>query len=71
VTDQSSILSFIEDNWNLGRIGGGSTDAIAGTLNGMFDFGDEREDRRGEDHGTRRVILDPVSGQILDDDARD
>jgi phospholipase C len=29
VTDQSSILRFIEDNWNLGRIGGGSTDAIA------------------------------------------
>jgi phospholipase C len=78
VTDQSSILSFIEDNWNLGRIGGGSTDAIAGTLNGMFDFGDDRGDRRGDDrgdwrandHGTRRVILDPVSGEVLDDDAR-
>jgi phospholipase C len=24
VTDQSSILRFIEDNWQLGRIGGGS-----------------------------------------------
>ena len=23
VTDQSSILRFIEDNWRLGRIGGG------------------------------------------------
>ena len=23
VTDQSSVLRFIEDNWNLGRIGGG------------------------------------------------
>ena len=38
VTDQSSILRFIEDNWNLGRIGGGSMDAVAGTLNGMFNF---------------------------------
>jgi phospholipase C len=58
VSDQSSILRFIEDNWNLGRIGNGSTDAIAGTLNGMFDF-----DR--EHHG-RRLILDPATGQVLD-----
>jgi len=33
VTDQSSILRFIEDNWQLGSIGNQSTDAIAGTLN--------------------------------------
>ncbi len=39
-TDQSSILRFIEDNWNLGRIGGGSFDAIAGSIDGMFDFDD-------------------------------
>jgi phospholipase C len=58
VSDQSSILRFIEDNWNLGRIGNGSTDAIAGTLNGMFDF-----DR---DHHGRRLILDPATGQVLD-----
>ena len=38
VTDQSSILRFIEDNWDLGRIGGGSTDAKAGTLMGFFDL---------------------------------
>jgi phospholipase C len=37
-TDQSSVVRFIEDNWNLGRIGNGSRDAIAGTLNGMFNF---------------------------------
>ncbi len=30
-TDQSSILRFIEDNWDLGRIGGDSTDVKAGT----------------------------------------
>ncbi len=40
VTDQTSILRFIEDNWNLGRIGGGSFDAMAGSLEGMFDFSD-------------------------------
>ena len=63
ITDQSSILRFIEDNWDLGRIGNGSTDAIAGTLNAMFDFGD---DRRG-DHA-RRLILDPATGQVVDSD---
>jgi len=53
VTDQSSITRFIEDNWDLGRIGNGSTDAIAGTLNGMFDFDDHRE---------HALFLDPYSG---------
>ena len=38
VTDQSSILRFIEDNWHLGRIGGGSFDALAGPLDGLFDW---------------------------------
>jgi phospholipase C len=39
LTDQSSILRFVEDNWLGGaRIGGGSFDAIAGSINGMFDF---------------------------------
>ena len=38
LTDQSSILRFIEDNWSTGRIGGGSFDALAGPLNNMFDF---------------------------------
>jgi phospholipase C len=39
VTDQSSITRFIEDVF-LGsqRIGGGSADSIAGSLNNMFDF---------------------------------
>jgi phospholipase C len=58
VTDQSSILRFIEDNWNLGRIGNGSTDAIAGTLNGMFDFDDA-----GHNH---KLFLDPVTGVVLE-----
>ena len=38
VTDQSSVLRFIEDNWKTGRIGGDSLDARAGTLDTMFDF---------------------------------
>lgn len=39
LTDQSSVLRFIEDNWLGGeRVGQGSFDALAGTINGMFDF---------------------------------
>jgi len=34
----TSILKFIEDNWNLGQIGGGSLDYKANSLNNMFDF---------------------------------
>jgi len=56
VTDQSSILRFIEDNWGLGRIGDHSFDAIAGSLLPMF----SSEERR---HIT--LILDPASGAIV------
>ncbi|MHB1331486.1 MAG: phospholipase C [Sulfuriferula sp.] len=55
VTDQSSILRFIEDNWNLGRIGDDSADAKAGSLSNMFDF------RMGP--ARNRLFLDPASGQ--------
>jgi phospholipase C len=54
ITDQSSILRFIEDNWNLGRIGDQSFDARAGSLDAMFDF-DDRE-------RSARLILDPTTG---------
>ncbi|MDQ6777921.1 MAG: alkaline phosphatase family protein [Actinomycetota bacterium] len=37
-TEQASILRFIEDNWNLGRIGNEAADASAGTLSNAFDF---------------------------------
>ena len=55
VTDQSSILRFIEDNWNLPRIGDQSADAEAGSIESMFDFS-----RR---HADRRLFLDPVTGE--------
>jgi phospholipase C len=67
VSDQSSILRFIEDNWELGRIGNGSTDAIAGTLEGMFDFDDAQ---KGSNRRVGKLILNPDSGQIVDDDSR-
>lgn len=56
LTDQSSILRFIEDNWKLGRIGGGSFDATAGTLNKMFDFS------HSSPQNTQKVILSPTTG---------
>ncbi|CAB3792598.1 Non-hemolytic phospholipase C [Paraburkholderia caffeinitolerans] len=37
--DQSSVVRFIEDNWlGSARLGGGSFDAVAGDMRGMFDF---------------------------------
>ncbi|MET0675434.1 MAG: alkaline phosphatase family protein [Bradyrhizobium sp.] len=54
LTDQSSILRFVEDNWLKGqRIGQGSFDAMAGTINSMFDFSQTP---------TRKLILDPGTG---------
>jgi phospholipase C len=38
LTTQSSVLLFIEQNWNLGQIEGGSFDAISNPMDGMFDF---------------------------------
>jgi phospholipase C len=61
VTDQSSVLRFIEDNWSLGRIGAGSTDAIAGTLNNLFDFG-------ADGPHAHRLFLDPQTGTVVDQD---
>lgn len=59
VSDQSSVIRFIEDNWQLGRIGDQSFDAIAGSIINLFDF-----DNRGEDRGfDRKLILDPDTGQ--------
>ena len=61
LTDQSSILRFIEDNWSTGRIGGGSFDAIAGTLENMFDFDEHHHDGPF----LRWLLLDPSTGQPL------
>ncbi|MFF4759183.1 phospholipase C [Streptomyces sp. NPDC001292] len=38
LTDQASIIRFIEDNWHTGRVGDHSFDATAGSLKGMLDF---------------------------------
>lgn len=57
LTDQTSVIRFIEDNWLEGqRIPGGSFDALANPINHMFDFSQCRPD---ED----RLFLDPATGQ--------
>ena len=55
--DQSSILRFIEDNWQLRRIGGSSFDARAGTIEGMFDFKGGKK--------APKLFLDPSTGEPL------
>ncbi len=56
LTDTSSILRFIEDNWDLGQIGDQSFDALAGSILDSFDFTSAPR--------TRPVLLDPTSGQV-------
>jgi phospholipase C len=57
LTDQSSILRFIEDNWKTGMIGNGSFDSKAGSLTAMFDFsGASQHGRNGP------LFLDPSTG---------
>jgi phospholipase C len=71
LTDQTSVLRFVEDNWLSGeRIQpGGSFDTIAGSLNNMFDFDDRNED------GPRKLVLDEATGVVISssrgDDDRD
>ena len=61
LTDQTSIIRFIEDNWQLGRIGDQSFDALAGSLEGMFDFS----------HPHRApLILDPKTGNPVSASAK-
>jgi phospholipase C len=60
LTDQSSVIRFVEDNWLHGeRIQpGGSFDTIAGSLEHMFDF-----DNR--DEAPRKLILDETTGAVV------
>jgi phospholipase C len=55
LTDQSSVVRFIEDNWDLGRLGNQSTDALAGPMNNMFNF--------SGGGSVAPLILDPQTGE--------
>jgi len=59
VTDQSSILRFIEDNFlNQQRIGQGSYDAIAGPIGDMLDFSGTAPQNNAV------LLLDGTTGQV-------
>jgi phospholipase C len=60
LTDQSSVLRFIEDNWLGGERIQGSFDAIAGSINQMFDFNQDQNDQ-----GSGPLLLDPTTGQRI------
>jgi phospholipase C len=59
LTDQSSIIHFIEDNWSLGRIGNGSFDAISGSIENMFDFS-----QKVNPGHRNQTLLDPSTGEV-------
>ena len=59
LTDQTSIVRFIEDVFLSGeRIGGGSFDSIAGTLSNMFDFSQSMP------QNSDVVLLDDTTGEV-------
>jgi len=51
---QSSIIRFIEKNWKLGHIGGGSFDTRSGTIAAMFNF---------HHAAAGKLFLDPATGE--------
>ena len=55
LTDLTSILRFVEDNWSLGRLGDQSFDELAGPLDAMFDF---------EHPAAKAIMLDPKTGGL-------
>jgi phospholipase C len=59
LTDQTSIVRFIEDIFLSGeRIGGGSFDSVAGTLSNMFDFSQSFPQNGSV------VLLDDTTGEV-------
>jgi phospholipase C len=60
VTDQTSILKFIEDTWLGGeRLGNGSFDGVAHSIRNMFDFDQKDHDKTG------RLVLSESTGEIV------
>lgn len=55
--DQTSTIRFIEDNWLAGeRVGDGSFDALAGTINNMFNFAQTPN---------KTLILSTTTGEVV------
>ena len=57
LTNQASIIMFIEDNWLGGkRLGHGSFDGISNSITGMFDFDGAP--------GMDKVMLNEKTGEV-------
>jgi len=57
LTDQTSILRFVEDNWGLGRMDNQSFDAKAGSITNMLDF-----NSGSTGHHVEKLFLNPTAG---------
>ena len=58
MTDQTSIIRFVEDNWLGGqRIGDGSFDAIANSISSMMQFGQPTS-------CIRYALLNDMTGEV-------
>jgi len=57
LTDQSSVLRFIEDNWLQSQRIDGSFDSVSGPIDYMFDFDHFRYNSQ--------LILDPGTGEVV------
>jgi phospholipase C len=63
LTSQTSIIKFVEDNWDLSSIPG-SFDSVTNSIANMFNFGDDGHgDGFGDTPNGRPLILDAVTGQ--------
>ncbi len=55
--EQASIPAFIEDNWDLGRVGGNSADSTAGTIMNAFNF--------DQSYGSApAIIMNDTTGEV-------
>jgi len=81
LTDQSSILRFIEDNWNLNYIDGPSTrDPSNGLRKPAFTVAPQKQsfdvvtgsfdNMFDDERHLDRFILNPVTGAVIRDDRR-
>jgi phospholipase C len=57
LTEQSSIIKFVEQNWSLPSIGAGSEDVDSGSVDNMFEFGNAQR--------APKVILNETSGEVV------
>ena len=56
LTEQSSIIKFVEQNWSLGSIGAGSEDVDSGSVDNMFEFGNAQR--------APQITLNETTGEV-------